>query len=354
MINAPPLHVADADMHTNSLRTIVFHPPSPLDAGMFDAPVGDLGHAPWVYARNEFEKIGVRIVTSYRYEGALEEVDWIVFMAMPAIAADRHNFKQLLRAILRRNTPEKDFYKRCISAGLSARLAVMLWEPAVVSPDNYLTCAHRKFARVFTWSERLLSKGDPYSPIIWPQPPIVALPESVDFSVRKLLCNFSGNKTSTVSNELYTLRVAAIRYMEVKHSCDFDHYGPGWDKTFPSWKGVVSSKFDIYPNYRFGLCFENMKEEPGYITEKIFDCLRSGCVPVYFGAPDIAERVPANAFIDYRNYSSLEAMLDALQYFDETCWQLMRKAGQDFLISPAFDRFQRQSFFCMLRDGFLK
>lgn len=354
MLNTPVPHVSSVDMHTNSLRTIVFHPPSPLDAGMFEAPAGDLGHAPWIYARNEFEKMGVRIVTSYRYEGALEEVDWIVFMAMPAIAVDRHNFKQLLRAILRRNTPEKDFYKRCITAGLSARLAVMLWEPAVVSPENYLTTAHKKFARIFTWSEGLLSRGEPYSPIVWPQPPIVAHPESVDFSVRKLLCNFSGNKTSTVSGELYTLRVAAIRYMEAKHPGDFDHYGPGWDKTFPSWKGVASNKFDVYPNYRFGLCFENMKDEPGYITEKIFDCLRSGCVPVYFGAPDIAERIPAAAFIDYRDYPSLGAMLDALQHVDEARWQSMRKAGQDFLSSPAFDRFQRQSFFCMLRDGFLK
>ena len=320
----------NTDLHTSGLRTIIFHPPSPLDAGMFDAPAGDLGHAPWIYARNEFEKSGVRTVTSYRYLGALEDADWIVFMAMPAITAERINFKQLLRSIIRRNTPEKDFYNRCISAGLSARLAVMLWEPPVVSPDNYLTFAHKKFARVFTWSERLLSKGEPYSPIVWPQPPIVAHPVSVYFAGRKLLCNFSGNKTSIVSGELYTLRVAAIRYMEAKHACEFDHYGPGWDKSFPSWKGVVNSKFEVYPNYKFGLCFENMKDESGYITEKIFDCLRSGCVPVYFGAPDIAERVPANAFIDYRNFSGLEAMLDSLQYVDESRWLLMRKAAKIF------------------------
>lgn len=43
------------------------------------------------------------------------------------------------------------------------------------------------------------------------------------------------------------------------------------------------NKFKFLANYRFNLCPENSLGE-GYITEKIFDSIRSGCIPIYWGA----------------------------------------------------------------------
>lgn len=332
------------------MRTILFHPPSPVDAGMFDTPPGGDAHAPWIYARDRLLESGVQILTSYRYTGSLDAVEWVVFMAMPASAAHRFSLRGLARSLLR-GFPAPDFFDTCCRAPRPPQLAVMLWEPPVVSPENYLRDVHRKFARVFTWSERLLREGGNYRPITWPQPPVVDDPIDVSFADRKLLCNFSGNKTSVVTNELYSARVTAIRHMEAHHLANFDHYGPGWGQGYPSWRGVVDSKFTVYPHYRFGLCFENMRDEPGYITEKIFDCLRSGCVPVYYGAPEIAERVPAAAFINLRDYASIEATLGALPLISEVRWREMREAGQAFLHSSAFDRYQRESLFNQLREG---
>ena len=37
----------------------------------------------------------------------------------------------------------------------------------------------------------------------------------------------------------------------------------------------------------------------GYITEKILDCLESGIVPIYAGAPNIDRIIPNDCFIDY-------------------------------------------------------
>jgi hypothetical protein len=51
------------------------------------------------------------------------------------------------------------------------------------------------------------------------------------------------------------------------------------------------------------LCYENA-QVPGYITEKIFDSLRSDCIPVYLGAPNIEKYVPKNVFIDRRQFNS--------------------------------------------------
>ena len=42
-------------------------------------------------------------------------------------------------------------------------------------------------------------------------------------------------------------------------------------------------KFKFLANYRFNLCPENSLGE-GYITEKVFDSIRSGCIPIYWGA----------------------------------------------------------------------
>lgn len=43
------------------------------------------------------------------------------------------------------------------------------------------------------------------------------------------------------------------------------------------------NKFKFLANYRFNLCPENSLGE-GYITEKVFDSIRSGCIPIYWGA----------------------------------------------------------------------
>jgi hypothetical protein len=65
-----------------------------------------------------------------------------------------------------------------------------------------------------------------------------------------------------------------------------DVFGGGWPKSMPNYCGFVSSKVDILRRYRFCLVMENQRQN-GYITEKLFDCLPSGVVPIYWGAPDI-------------------------------------------------------------------
>lgn len=58
-------------------------------------------------------------------------------------------------------------------------------------------------------------------------------------------------------------------------------------------------KFETISRHRFTLCLENAAF-PGHVTEKIFQSISCGSVPVYIGAPDIEEYVPLNCFIDGR------------------------------------------------------
>ena len=73
----------------------------------------------------------------------------------------------------------------------------------------------------------------------------------------------------------------------------------------PSYKGSVVSKTETYHHYKFALCLENMKETSGYITEKIYDCLAAGVVPIYEGAKNITQFVPKECFIEYSQFSSV-------------------------------------------------
>ena len=48
--------------------------------------------------------------------------------------------------------------------------------------------------------------------------------------------------------------------------------------------------------FRFNLAFEN-SQSPGYVTEKVYDGLSAGTIPVYWGAPDVDEYVPEGSII---------------------------------------------------------
>ncbi len=123
-------------------------------------------------------------------------------------------------------------------------------------------------------------------------------------------------------NELYGERLKAIRFFSGVPG--FDFYGFGWDKPIrhpfyihyakyikKTWRGKVPDKLKTMSEYKFALAFEN-DITPGWISEKIFDCMSTGTIPIYYGAPDIGKSVPKDCFIDFRDfddYGKLHAYL---------------------------------------------
>jgi len=123
--------------------------------------------------------------------------------------------------------------------------------------------------------------------------------------------------------DLYSSRMEAILFFSGRDY--FDLYGRNWNdhsnlsreereavmKLNP--KEVVN-KYQLLSQYKFALCFENCVY-PGYITEKIFDCFIAGSVPIYWGAPDIENYMPADLFIDmrqFKNFLELENHINSL------------------------------------------
>jgi hypothetical protein len=65
-----------------------------------------------------------------------------------------------------------------------------------------------------------------------------------------------------------------------------------------------ADKQKLIATYPFTLAFENALLDD-YVTEKFFDPLRAGSVPVYRGAPNIAEFAPSpDCYVDVRDFDS--------------------------------------------------
>jgi len=69
-----------------------------------------------------------------------------------------------------------------------------------------------------------------------------------------------------------------------------------------------TAKLDVLQHYRFNICLENTNYAY-YCTEKIWDSIRGGCLPIYYGAGNrIYEDFPRGSFIDYADFTSPEAL----------------------------------------------
>lgn len=198
------------------------------------------------------------------------------------------------------------------------------------------------------------------------------------WSDRKFLTLMNGNKYSYVQNELYSLRRKAIRHFEKRD--DFDLYGFDWNKNgaltlgaavqafksgqwfrygfdvitgwhhSPRYLGTVEDKRATIAKYKFAIAVENEQKTQGYVTEKIFDCLFAGTVPVYLGAENITDYIPATCFIDLRSYPSMNALEKRLRSMTEAEWHSYHQAGQQFLRSEQFQRWSPAEVFKQIAE----
>lgn len=222
------------------------------------------------------------------------------------------------------------------------RLGVMpllvIGEPAVIFPYNHDPETHAKFETILTWDDRLVD-GKKFHRLCWPQPVEFPEPTQVPFHRRKLLVNISCNKMATGKLAQYAERVDTIQWFRWHMASQFDLYGIGWDSARP-----VDHKWNTFPHYRFGLAYENMKDQPGYVTEKIFDIMRSGTVPVYWGAPNIRDYVDEGCFVDRTQFRSIREMALYLRSMKEPEWEDYRQAIRSYLKTDKFKRFLSGTF----------
>ena len=77
----------------------------------------------------------------------------------------------------------------------------------------------------------------------------------------------------------------------------------------------ASGKIEHNKQYKFAIAFEN-KQYPGYVTEKICDAYKSGCIPIYWGTPDVTQDFNPSTFINANDFPDLDALIDHIRRVD--------------------------------------
>lgn len=78
------------------------------------------------------------------------------------------------------------------------------------------------------------------------------------------------------------------------------------------WLGL---RLDYAKKFKFSIAHEN-ESFPGYVTEKIVTAFRAGCIPIYWGAPDVVKDFNPKSFI---NATQLDAqkLMDKIKALDQ-------------------------------------
>lgn len=256
----------------------------------------------------------------------LEQYDAIVFFDYPT------KFNKYFRKLLKMKNPPPMYLVLC--------------EPQVIRPDNWIIKNHKYFRKIFTSNFSFIDNKK-YVRLNLACKIERNIKYFENINKRKFCTLISSNKYSNGPQELYTKRREAIQWFEQNHPEEFDLYGVDWDRFFipamgranflltavyklapwlprinsnVTYRGRIREKRVVLNQYRFAICFENAIT-PGYVTEKILDCFMAGVVPVYLGAPEIERLIPQGAYVDMRNYSTYEELYDHLKSMTPETYQ---------------------------------
>jgi hypothetical protein len=287
------------------------------------------------------------------------------------------------------NTPDVNIGKpiafelhiNCRRQDPSARAYVYLYENPLIRPLNRNRRALSRYTKWFTWDESLMN--DPRAVRLFYPNNIEANnfpgPEERDFFCVLVASNKA--LTFTDKRSQYESRIKIINWFERYAPVDFYLFGAGWDrpaafsgrlgrvynqiqkiityfrpnrKPFKTWRGRIENKTDILKRARFCIAHENCRDLPGYITEKIFDCFRAGCVPVYVGPSEIHNYIPSKCFIDGRKFENTEKLNSFLRLISDSEYRDYQKNIKKFLRSEQAIIFSNEYFVKKIVDDIFK
>ena len=88
------------------------------------------------------------------------------------------------------------------------------------------------------------------------------------------------------------------------------------------------------------MCYENVKNIDSYITEKIFDCFKAGVIPIYLGPKNINKVIPADTFIDKREFASYDKLFSYISNMDKETYNEYIRRIKSYLDSDSIRKFE--------------
>ncbi len=297
--------------------------------------------SPFILMKKEFSNSGIDLNTCDIV--SIKDADFVIYYNLPSILP-----------------VEKDIKKSYL----------ILSESELIRPDNYDKEKHRRFNKIFTWHDDLVDNKK-YFKLNYSH----LFPKEInkDLSKKRKLCTLiAGDKKATHMLELYSKRVESIRWFENNHPEEFDLYGTDWDRykfkgsfflrafnrvpyipqvfakiinqTYPSYRGKVTNKKKTMEKYKFSICYENARDIPGYITEKIFDSFFAGCVPIYWGANNILDYIPKECFIDKREFNTYEEIYNFIKNINDEDYMKYLDNIENYILSERKHIFTNEYF----------
>ena len=286
------------------------------------------------------------------------------------------------------NSPQDSFITFCLDDPHTITVkkqAGQIWclfinDPPVYCPESWDISYHDQFDFVFTYDEtRIDDKKYFYYPIA-ADTDFFSIPDIVskeEFSERILATNISNAihkyQDPKHPNCTHYRRYNTIEWYGQYHPNDFRFYGGTFLKRnyYFAFRGVgliqkfvpgrffqlvakhaqknlfrvfggellPLEKFDVIKNFNFYYCYENTTGITGYVTEKIFDCLYSGIVPIYWGAPNIKKLIPYDCFIDGRDFKDEESLYLYIKGMKYERYREYLEQARIFLRSKEMERF---------------
>lgn len=328
------------------LKTVLLYPGYDfwLNDGFFDLNVirdqlgVEVGDSAFALLKEELARRGYDFRTIDK--GDPEDAECIMFIDVPK--SDVNPFYRHIYQWLHRGRKYLDLCLR-IKKKKAVDLILFMQEPRFVMPENYDESVLECFDAVFTFDDGMVDNKK-YFKYLVSEPAGVVNPYAQSFGDKKLLTLIDSNKSSSVPGELYSKRKEAIEYFENNHGEDFEFYGHGWaGRGYKSYRGSVKGKLEAMSQYKFCICYENGEME-GWVSEKIFDCFFSGCVPIYLGAPNITKYIPADTFIDMRSFKDYEELYAHISAMSEEEYEAYLEHAKAFLESDGFKIFSHEHF----------
>lgn len=160
---------------------------------------------------------------------------------------------------------------------VNCRISVLIAEPYAIHWRNYLAAlvTQRRFFRIITHRPSMAR---------WARNALVMPFGGSWVEDRPVEGREKTRNMSLIASTKRQLTGHALRHeiadWSVEAGLDIDLLGHGYKS--------LEVKADGLRPYRYSIIIENIQEE-GYFTEKLIDCLLCDTIPIYWGAPDIAE-----------------------------------------------------------------
>lgn len=101
----------------------------------------------------------------------------------------------------------------------------------------------------------------------------------------------------------------------------------------------VSNKIDFIKEFRFSISFEN-SSHPGYTTEKIYESMIAGSIPIYWGNSEISKEFNEKSFLNVHRYSNIMEVIEHLLELDSNV-----ELYKDIYIQPWLLPEQKRNYF---------